>query len=103
LAVYCDRQGWGGTPILVEPAAKTLTVGEVQAPFELQPDEHLELRVFLDKNVIEVFANDRQAVLIAVPTVPRYPGVALISEGATSVACVVEAWKMRSVYPEMQE
>ena len=32
-------------------------------PLELGADEPLRLRVFVDKSVVEVFANDRQAVM----------------------------------------
>ncbi|MHC4338372.1 MAG: GH32 C-terminal domain-containing protein [Planctomycetota bacterium] len=34
----------------------------VNAPFELKKGEPLRLRVFLDKPMLEVFANDRQAI-----------------------------------------
>jgi len=37
-------------------------------PFELNPDESLNLRVFVDKSVVEVFANDRQAADMEVKT-----------------------------------
>ena len=36
--------------------------GVVEAPFALGPGETLKLRVFLDKPMLEVFANDRQCV-----------------------------------------
>jgi sucrose-6-phosphate hydrolase SacC (GH32 family) len=44
-------------------ASKTLTVGYINPPFELKKGEDLTLRVFIDKNMIEVFANDRQAAV----------------------------------------
>jgi sucrose-6-phosphate hydrolase SacC (GH32 family) len=34
----------------------------VEAPFELRPGETLKLRVFLDKPLLEVFANERQCI-----------------------------------------
>ena len=34
----------------------------VEAPLSLPPDEPLRLRVFLDKPMLEVFANDRQCL-----------------------------------------
>ena len=40
-----------------------------RAPFELREDEPLKLRVFVDKSVVEVYANDRQAICRRV-----YPG-----------------------------
>ncbi len=40
-----------------------------QAPFRFAADEPLTLRVFVDKSVVEVYANDRQAICRRV-----YPG-----------------------------
>jgi beta-fructofuranosidase len=36
--------------------------GAVEAPLALKPGETLKLRIFLDKSMLEVFANDRQCV-----------------------------------------
>lgn len=33
-----------------------------EAPFELRPEEKLSLDIFVDKSVVEVYANDRQAI-----------------------------------------
>ena len=52
---YRSRREW-----TLEPAR---TAGTVQAaPFHLVAGEPLELRVFIDRSVIEVFANRRQSV-----------------------------------------
>jgi len=40
-----------------------------RAPLSLAPGERLQLRVFVDESVVEVFANDRQAIARRV-----YPG-----------------------------
>ncbi|MBI2477821.1 MAG: GH32 C-terminal domain-containing protein [Planctomycetia bacterium] len=63
IEVCCDEQGANGFPIVVEPANKTLRLGDTVAPFALHAGEDLELRIFIDKNVIEVFANERQGVV----------------------------------------
>lgn len=57
-----------GLPILIQPESGTISVGGTEAPFavaELPPGEDLELRVFVDKYLVEVFVNDRQAALTA--------------------------------------
>jgi len=79
--VYCDRDGNGGFPITVEPENKTLAIGDMKVPFELKTDENLELRVFLDKNMIEVFANDRQAAVAPHKYAPENLGVSIFSKG----------------------
>ena len=96
--VYCDKEGNHGFPIAVEPEKKTLTLGETKVPFELKAAENLELRVFLDKSIIEVFVNDRQAALSPHKYAPENLGVRLFSKGGDVVAKEVKGWKMRSIY-----
>ena len=58
--------GGEGLLILLRPESGTLCVGETEAPFavaELPAGEDLELRIFVDKYLVEVFANGRQAAL----------------------------------------
>lgn len=99
LEVYCDAAGKNGFPIAVDSAARTLRLGATKAPFELKTGENLELRVFLDKNMIEVFANDRQAVVASHKYAPANLGVRLFSQGGDVVVKEVKAWKMKSIYP----
>ncbi|MHC4250433.1 MAG: GH32 C-terminal domain-containing protein, partial [Planctomycetota bacterium] len=75
--------------------------GSVEAgPFELRADERLKLRVFVDKSVVEVFANDRQAVMRRVyPSRADSVGVALFSEGAPANVPRTEAWRMMPSNP----
>ena len=63
--LFSDGKG-GGLPILLRPETGTLRVGTTEAPFSvtsLPEGEDVELRIFVDKYLVEVFANDRQAVL----------------------------------------
>jgi sucrose-6-phosphate hydrolase SacC (GH32 family) len=54
-----------GVKIACGKGVKTLTRGyKALDPFKLENGEDLTLRVFIDKCVVEVFANNRQAVLI---------------------------------------
>ena len=96
--VYSDPQGRGGFPIAFDPQAKTLSLGETKIPLALPPGEDLELRVFLDKSIIEVFANDRIAALAPHRYGPGDRGISLFSEGDSSLARKVTAWKLRSIY-----
>ncbi|MHB1307363.1 MAG: glycoside hydrolase family 32 protein [Limisphaerales bacterium] len=69
-------------------------------PFELNPDESLELRVFVDKSVIEVFANGRQAVMRRVyPSRPDSLGVSLFSHGGPARVATLEAWDLMPANP----
>ncbi len=98
--VLCDKKGENGLRIAVTSASKTLRVGNVHAPFQLKKGENLTLRVFIDKNLVEVFANDRQAAVTAAATYdPDKLEVSLFSKGTDVHVKEVKCWKMKSVYP----
>lgn len=71
-----------------------------QAPFVLKDGELLTLRVFVDKPVVEVYANDRQAICRRV-----YPGradslsVVLFARGGQARIASVRAWEMTPSNP----
>lgn len=98
--VYCDPEGRNGFPITFEPEAETLTLGETKIPFTLKPAEGLELRVFLDKSIIEVFANDRLAALAPHRYAPQNLGVSLFSESGSVRAKAIKGWKLQSIYTD---
>jgi sucrose-6-phosphate hydrolase SacC (GH32 family) len=87
----------------VDTTRSSLTEGpkSVEAgPFELKSDETLKLRVFVDKSVVEVFANGRQAVMRRIyPSRPDSIGVRLFSNGGEARATTVEAWEMAPSNP----
>ena len=64
-------------------------------PFELGADETLKLQVFVDKSVVEVFVNDRQAVMRRIyPSRADSLGVKLFSKGAPATVKKLQAWEM---------
>ncbi|MBI5090855.1 MAG: GH32 C-terminal domain-containing protein [Candidatus Hydrogenedentes bacterium] len=71
-----------------------------RAPFALKVGEPLTLRVFVDKSIVEVFANDRQAIGRRVyPTRADSLGVYLFSEGGDATFKSVKAWRMMPSQP----
>ncbi|MEJ0101305.1 MAG: GH32 C-terminal domain-containing protein [Bacteroidota bacterium] len=87
IKVFCSNDGREQTPVIIDREKKILRVDmqssglnkpgyrefvmfhepnpdmETQdAPFELRNGENLRLRVFLDKSMLEVFANGRQCI-----------------------------------------
>ena len=42
---------------------EAFAMGSIKVPFELAKGEDLNLRVFLDKGMVEVLVNDRQAAV----------------------------------------
>jgi sucrose-6-phosphate hydrolase SacC (GH32 family) len=100
--VFCAANGTG-FPITIQTGSGKLAIGKIAAPFELKPGEALNLRVFLDKGMVEVFANDRQAVVYMQPHNADDVGVSLFSKGGDIAVKNVRSWKMKSIYPEGKE
>ena len=86
------------------PDRNILQVGAVNAPFELKMganhtlSEDLNLRIFLDKNLVEVFANDRQAAVAAAKYEMGNPVIDLRCIDAEPTAVEIKSWKMKSIY-----
>src|SRR5262249_3134268 len=65
----------------------------------LADDEPLDLRVFVDRSVVEVFVNGRQCLAVRVyPGRPDSVGVALRSIGQDTTLASLDAWQMASAY-----
>jgi beta-fructofuranosidase len=71
-----------------------------RAPFALKAGEPLKLRVFVDKSVVEIYANDRQAIGRRVyPVRNDSLGVSLFANGGTAQVKAVKAWEMMPSNP----
>ena len=70
------------------------------APLELNANENLQLRIFVDKSVVEVFANNRQAIMRRI-----YPGrsdstdVRLFARGGSASVRRLESWHISPSNP----
>ncbi len=68
-----------------------------EAPFVLAPDEPLRLRVFLDRSILEVFANRRPCLTQRIyPTRPDSLEVLLVSQGGAIEVESLKAWDLAS-------
>ncbi len=71
-----------------------------EAPLTLNRGEPLRLRIFLDRSMLEVFANQRQCMTQRLwPTRPDALGVALFSRGRSTRVTMLNAWHMASTSP----
>jgi len=71
-----------------------------RAPFALKSAEALKLRVFVDKSVVEIYANDRQAIGRRVyPTCADSLGLILFAEEGSARFKSVKAWDMMAASP----
>jgi sucrose-6-phosphate hydrolase SacC (GH32 family) len=96
--VLCANDGSGGFTISSGKASKALNVGYIKPPFELKKGEDLTLRIFIDKSMIEVFANDRQAAVAWHEYDPKDIYVNLFSQGGDVKVKSISSWKMNSIY-----
>ncbi len=87
-----------GLPILIHPEYSTLRIGTTEAPFavtDLAEREDLEMRIFIDKYLVEVFVNDRQAALTAHMDYKAGDSLNFYSYGSPTTLKQVEIWKMK--------
>ena len=68
------------------------------APLDLAKDEALHLRIFIDRSIVEVFANGRQCLTQRIyPSRDDSQGVALLAD-SDAVVRSVDVWQMRSIW-----
>jgi len=68
------------------------------APFELVDGEPLRLRIFIDKSVVEVFANGRQCLALRVyPERKDSVSVSIRAQGSDAMLRSLNAWQMKSI------
>ena len=58
------------------------------------------MRIFIDKSMIEVFANDRQAAVAWHEYPPDDLYVSLFSNGGDTKVKTVSSWNMKSIYTD---
>ena len=77
--------------------ARTPEIG----PIKMAQGEPLRLRIFVDRSIVEVFANDRQCL-----TLRTYPeredssGVSVFARGSSARLASFDIWQMRSIWDE---
>ncbi len=95
--LFADGTG-DGLAITLRPETGTIRVGTTEAPFaisDLNPGEDVELRVFVDKSLVEVFVNDRQAVVAMHRGDVRSADLSAFTVGAPTKLKRVEFWKLK--------
>jgi sucrose-6-phosphate hydrolase SacC (GH32 family) len=71
-----------------------------RAPFELAEGETLDLDVFVDRRIVEVFANGRQAISrFACPKSTEALGVVLSAKDGPATYGTVEVWELAPTNP----
>ena len=69
------------------------------APVYLEPNEPLQLRIFIDRSVVEVFVNGKQCVAVRVyPGRADSLGVSMRAQGQSAELKRLDAWQMQSIW-----
>ncbi|MCX6226402.1 MAG: GH32 C-terminal domain-containing protein, partial [Bacteroidia bacterium] len=104
--VCCSSDGREQTTLLYDAGNKNLVCDATKssleygrrsiesAPFELKKDEPLVLRVFVDRSIVEVYANDRQAIARSIYPTLGGRGIRLFAEGGEIRVLSVKAWEV---------
>ena len=88
-----------GLPIVFLPETGRLRLGSTEAPFavhDLPPGEDVELRIFIDKYLVEIFVNNRQAMIAAQMDYAGRTGFAGYSFGGPARVRSIDIWKLRA-------
>jgi beta-fructofuranosidase len=89
---------FNGLTISLDPTRQTLSLGNTHAPFNLKSGEPLTLRIFIDKSMVEVFANDCQALVGSHQFPSEKRVLSLFTEAGAVRMRDAKQWKMKSIY-----
>lgn len=109
--VCTSADGNEQTIISYEPSRKIIKIDASQSgpviepknveegPFSLNKNEALNLRVFIDKSIVEVFANRRQAIMRFVYPSSNSLGISLFSKGSSTTVRSFKCWHISPSNP----
>jgi len=102
------HQRWGSAHLQIDGSSSSIRTDLIPrppelTPFDLSKGESINLRIFVDRSIIEVFANDMQCLTLrAYPDRDDSVGVSLFSRGGTAKFTGIESWKMECTWPELR-
>ncbi len=93
------RSDAGRDGVTISYDGKQIDVAGVTAPFRLTDSEKLlELHIFLDKSLIEVYANGRVCLTKVVYPGEEDLGLELFAMGGSMTISSLDVWKMKSIW-----
>lgn len=88
-----------GFPVIIHPETGTIQLGTVEAPFtvsSLTAGEAFDLRLFIDKYLVEVFVGNRQAALATHMNYQTANSLVGYGFGAAITFRKIEIWKLKA-------
>ena len=99
ISMLGDQKARENMQLVFGSSRDSFRMGSIAPPFDLKEDEDLILRIFIDKNLVEVFANGRQAAAYAShEKVRKDPNIRLFTRDKDLKIKSIKAWKMKSIY-----
>ena len=99
---------WGTPQLQIDGSQSSTGIDALGRPPEIGPldipdGEYLRLRIFIDRSIVEVFANGIQCLTLrAYPESPASTGVSVFAKGNSATLKSLDCWQMRSVWPELE-
>jgi sucrose-6-phosphate hydrolase SacC (GH32 family) len=95
--VLCADDAGHGLPLVFRPETGTIRLGSAEAPFamnHLDADEDVEIRIFIDAFLVEIFVNNRQTMVAECATYAGHNALYGITIGAPTTLTSLEVWQM---------
>jgi len=99
VALEFQSGSFASPPLVVAYDGADLAVLDVKTPLTLPKNGHtLSLRIFIDRSVLEVFANGIVCVTKVIAPLDASPTLKIRALAGSASAKVVEAWPMKSIW-----
>jgi beta-fructofuranosidase len=98
--IVVELKGGSGqaVPVTLRFSHSELALMEAKAPLPLADKKELRLRIFMDRSVVEVFANESVCLTKTITPLAGAPVLRLHSENGNARASLVQAWAMKSIW-----
>ncbi len=107
--IFYPNRGYGryvrSDTIVIDNSRSSILSDVVSRPPEIadvpqrEDKETVQLRIFIDKSIVEVFVNDRQCSAVRVyPGRDDSVGISICSRGKKAKLKSLQAWQMRNIY-----
>ncbi|MFM2217130.1 MAG: Sucrose-6-phosphate hydrolase [Planctomycetota bacterium] len=96
--LFSDGKG-GGLPLMFRPETSTVRLGNAETAFpinQLGKDENLEIRIFIDKYLVEVFIGERTTLVGSYLGNPLSKRIDGFTVGSATRITSLETWKLKS-------
>jgi len=91
--------GNGSPPVTIGFDGAQLTVLDAKAPLQISGDkQRLSLRIFIDRSVLEVFANETVCLTKIIPLMKAPASLEIHADGDGAEAIRVEAWPLKAIW-----